>query len=80
MKKINLKNLSMDEVLTKNELKKIVGGDGSWPGGGCQDWSCYCPGYGAERVTTCSPEEIEAMFAAIESSCAHWGGGCSLIG
>ena len=38
MKKINLKNLSMDEVLTKTELKKIIGGDGSWPGGGCQEW------------------------------------------
>lgn len=76
MKKINLKNLSIDEVLTKNELKKIIGGDGS----GCQEWSCYCPGQGAWGVTTCSPEEIEAMFAEIESTCAHWGGGCQLLG
>ena len=75
MKKINLKNLSMDEVLTKNELKKIVGGDGSWPGDGCQDWRCACPGQGTWVVTTCSPMEVEAMMDDISNSCP-WGGSC----
>ncbi|KQB98622.1 TIGR04149 family rSAM-modified RiPP [Pedobacter sp. Hv1] len=76
MKKINLKNLSMDEVLTKSELKKIIGGDGS----GCQEWSCFCPGQGAWGVTTCSPGEIDDMLAETENNCPHWGAGCSLIG
>ena len=74
MKKINLKNLSTDEVLTKNELKKIIGGDGS----GCQDWLCYCPGQGTWGASTCDPWEVEAMFSAIEASCP-WGGGCSMM-
>lgn len=66
----------MDEVLTKSQLKKIVGGDGS----GCQDWYCYCPGWGGETVTTCSTYEVENMFHIMEERCPGWGGSvCSLL-
>ena len=75
MKKINLKNLSIDEVLTKDELKKIVGGNGSEPGEGCQEWRCYCPWPGMWFVTTCSVMEVETMMDDISNMC---GGTCNL--
>ncbi|KQB98625.1 TIGR04149 family rSAM-modified RiPP [Pedobacter sp. Hv1] len=74
MKKINLKNLPMDEVLDKSELKKIVGGNGS----GCQNWYCYCPGQGSWTTYTCSFAEADYLHATMQENCP-WGGGCGLI-
>ena len=74
MKKINLKNFPMDEVLTKNDLRKIVGGNGS----GGQNWLCYCPGQGTWGVTTYDQGEINDMWDNIDATCS-WGGGCSMM-
>ncbi|KQB98624.1 TIGR04149 family rSAM-modified RiPP [Pedobacter sp. Hv1] len=73
MKKINFKNLSSDEVLSKNELKKIIGGNGS----GCQVWVCYCPGVGFWDAFTCSSVEVDAMYIVLEDNCSSGGGFCT---
>lgn len=70
MKKINLKNLSMDEVLSKDELKKIAGGNGSdvWP----QVYYCACftaDGVESDWYTFFSDDEKKSTMDYMDQNC-----------
>lgn len=72
MKKINFKNLSIDEVLSKDELRKITGGNGSDPFP-CDAWSCSCPGGAPFAVSVCGPEDLQNMWDRILNDCPEPG-------
>lgn len=79
--KLSVANLGSTEILTREELKKVLGGD-TGSGSGSQStllFSCHCS-YPADMITWegiyLTPQEIEY---AINSKCAFTGGICNRV-
>lgn len=56
MKKLKLSNLPAHELLSRDQLRNILGGDGS-SGGGCENSAgCSDPGdkCGVDKLSTCT--------------------------
>ncbi|HLU22051.1 MAG TPA: hypothetical protein VKZ77_06165 [Bacillaceae bacterium] len=85
MKKVNFKSISSDEILTRDELRKIIGGNGSGDidDGTTEDdskWAtfrCHCHGNGG--ITWVGKyKDTQQMINYIYGTCTQ-GGSCTAI-
>ena len=77
MKKLSLKklNLEANDMLQRNQLKTVFGGNGGY-GGGTGPWTCICEGEDVYNQSACSHEVCDVAC----SDNGGWTKGCFCVG
>lgn len=75
MKKISLKSIKTEELLSREELKQIIGGtNGSEDESGWSTFKCKC--YNSSIIWEARYKSVETMVEYIQGTCPN-GGTCT---